>query len=755
MIGQTISHYKILEELGSGGMGVVYKAHDLKLDRAVALKFLPHHLGHSDTQRERFAREARAASALDHPNVCTIYEIDETEDGRTFIAMGFCGGESLDKVIGRGVVPLDTVIGVATQVASGLASAHETGIIHRDIKPANIMVNAEGSVKIVDFGLAKLTRQTILTAEGTTIGTVAYMSPEQAQGGEVDLRTDIWSLGVVLYEMIAGMLPFSADHDAAVLYKIVNEEPEPIGSCRGETPQGLATIIHRALAKNPARRYESMNEMSSALQSSLSQTAIVAMPTQEESAQLDRARAAFARYDWPEAFAAFAEAHEHGKLAPEDMEQWADVATWMDRVDVCINANEDAHAQYVKDDRHVDAARTAIKLGETNFGKGARSVCNGWIKRAEKLLEKVPETVESGYLARLRARIAIEADQDLAAAADHAAKALEVAEKFHDTDLGALAMQDRGRTLVLQNRVDEGMALLDESMATAISGELSPNVVGVTYCNMISMCDKIADYRRAGEWSDQAVRWCQSHKESGFQGICNVRRADIMRIRGDWNAAEEEAERVSRRKEGFVAFVAGEAHYVMGEVRLRRGEYQEAELSFQEAHGRGRHPVPGIALLRLAQGRQDAASSLIDRALSDVILDLDRVRLLPAGVEIALATGDVATAQSRADELASLAGRFESNVFFAHAAHAAGALALTKSDSEGALSSLSSACRYWQMADMPYEEARARLLTATAYWKTGDNDLAELEARAARAIFERLGAAADVARADALLSEHC
>lgn len=753
MIGKTVAHYKIIAKLGGGGMGVVYKAQDLKLDREVALKFLPHHVSHTAAQRKRFVREARAASALDHPNICTIYDVDETDDGQTFIAMGLCEGEPLDDVIARGALPIDKAVGIAKDVARGLASAHAKGVVHRDIKPANIIVTDGGGLKIVDFGLAKLTGQTGLTREGATMGTIAYMSPEQAQGGDVDQRTDIWSLGVVLYEMIVGTVPFSAEHDAAVIYRILHEEPAPIASLRRDTPEKLAGVIYRALAKDPRNRFESMDDFISVLETARSDAA--AAPNADVSADLARARAALDRYDWSEAFLAFTDADSQTELAPEDLERWVTAAQWMNRLDVCIDVGERAHAQYFKAGRFVDAARAAIDLAENSSLTGASSVCTGWLKRAEKLLEKEPEAVENGYLARLKAKIAIEKDRDLDAAIDHIAKALEVAENHLDADLRALATQDRGRVLILQNRVGEGMELLDEAMATAASGELSPVVVGTTYCNMISMCEKVADYRRAGEWSDQAVRWCQPHSESGFRGICSVRRAEIMRVRGDWAGAEDEAERASGRSGVVFPGVAAEAYYVIGEIKLRRGEYGQAEAAFQEAHRRGRHPVPGMALLRLVQGGQDAARSLIDRALSASSLDLDRMRLLPAGVEIALATGDVATARSRADELAALAAGFESTVFSGHAAHAGGAVAVAEGNVEEALSSLDVARRNWQSADMPYEEAKTRLLMATAYQGVREADLAELEARAAGVIFERLGAAADLERANALIAKNC
>ena len=204
MEGQTVSHYRVLEKLGGGGMGVVYKALDTRLNRTVALKFLPHELTRDDEARKRFVQEAQAASALDHPNICTVYDIDSTPDGQLFIAMAFYDGETVKKRIEHGPLAVDEALDVAMQVAQGLTKAHEAGIIHRDIKPANLIVTKDGFVKIVDFGIAKLLGVTGPTQTGTTLGTVAYMSPEQVAGEDADQQSDVWELGAVLYEMLTG-----------------------------------------------------------------------------------------------------------------------------------------------------------------------------------------------------------------------------------------------------------------------------------------------------------------------------------------------------------------------------------------------------------------------------------------------------------------------------------------------------------------------------------------------------------------------
>jgi len=266
MIGKIISHYQILEKLGGGGMGVVYKAEDTRLKRIVALKFLPPDLSRDDEAKDRFVNEAQAASALDHPNICTIYEIDETEDGRLFIAMAYYEGETLKKKVGSEQLSVNNVVEIAIQMAQGLAKAHQNGIVHRDIKPANVIITKGGVVKIIDFGLAKLAGQVGLTKAGIRLGTAAYMSPEQTLGEEVDQHTDIWALGVVLYEMITRQLPFRGEYEQAVIYSILNEAPKPMADFYSDTPTDLEHITSRALAKNVQERYQTVAELLAELQ---------------------------------------------------------------------------------------------------------------------------------------------------------------------------------------------------------------------------------------------------------------------------------------------------------------------------------------------------------------------------------------------------------------------------------------------------------------------------------------------------------
>ncbi|MBU1337466.1 MAG: protein kinase, partial [Acidobacteria bacterium] len=254
------ARYKVIEELGRGGMGVVYKAEDTKLKRTVAIKVLPPELTGDEEAKARFIREAQSAAVLDHPNICTIYEVDESED-KTFISMAYVDGQNLRERVKAGPLEINEGLDLGIQAAEGLTAAHDKGIVHRDIKSANIMVTKQGQAKIMDFGLAKFAGASMITREGVTMGTVAYMSPEQTQGKAVDHRSDIWSLGVVLYEMFAGRLPFIGDREASILYSVVHEEPRPLKTIKPDIPVELQQIINRALKKKPESRYSSASEL--------------------------------------------------------------------------------------------------------------------------------------------------------------------------------------------------------------------------------------------------------------------------------------------------------------------------------------------------------------------------------------------------------------------------------------------------------------------------------------------------------------
>jgi serine/threonine protein kinase len=293
MIGRTISHYKILEKLGEGGMGVVYKAEDARLRRPVALKFLPADLTRDPEAKKRFVQEAQAASALDHANICTIHEIDETEEGQLFIVMAYYDGKTLRDKLQSESLTIEDATEISAQVAKGLSKAHAKGIFHRDIKPANLLITEDNEVKIIDFGLARLSGKSRLTKTHTTMGTTAYLSPEQARGEEVDHRTDIWSLGVVLYEMLTGELPFEGDYEQAVVYAILNEKPASIHT---DIPDYLKQVIGKALEKDQNQRYQLIHELlddvkstaTSTLTSTPQEKSIVVLPFENMSPDPDQ-----------------------------------------------------------------------------------------------------------------------------------------------------------------------------------------------------------------------------------------------------------------------------------------------------------------------------------------------------------------------------------------------------------------------------------------------------------------------------------
>jgi len=267
MIGRIVSHYKILEKMGREGIGVIYKAEDMEHDRVVALKFLPPDLTRDAKTRSQFVREATAIAELDHPNVCKIFEIDETPDGRMFVAMACFEGETLQERIARGVLSPLEAADTAIAIARGLERAHAEGIVHRDVRPANVFITRDGVVKVVDFSLARWPGETDFAGAAVVPGTMPYLSPEQVRGADLDRRTDIWGLGAVLYEMLTGRAPFGGGYEQAVKEAILDEAPEPVERVREGVPGVLARITAKALAKEPGDRYQSAGEMLAELES--------------------------------------------------------------------------------------------------------------------------------------------------------------------------------------------------------------------------------------------------------------------------------------------------------------------------------------------------------------------------------------------------------------------------------------------------------------------------------------------------------
>ena len=745
--------YTIERELGRGGMATVYLAQDVKHRRRVAIKVLQPELA-AALGRDRFLREIETAARLNHPHILPLHDSGEA-DGFVYYVMPYVDGESLrDRLRRENQLVIEDAVRIASEVASALSHAHSNDVVHRDIKPENILLSG-GEAVVADFGIAGAIDAAgggNLTQTGIVLGTVAYMSPEQASGERaLDGRSDVYSLGCVLYEMLVGEPPFTGATNQAILAKRFTDPVPSARRLRGTVPQAVDGAIAKALARAPADRFASSHHFADALRASatVAPGAAEGPPTPAGEDVWEAGRTALARHAWREAFDIFCKADAMRALSAEDVERLAESAWWTGRIDECIAAHERAYTAYMDQGAPRRAAMVAVRLAEDFFNRQATSLGNGWLKRAERLLQDVPECIEHGVLLRLHALLALEFEGNVDKALGLARRTCDLATRFNDRDLQALALHDIGRMLVSQGELAQGMALIDEAMAAAVSGELGPKVTGRIYCNMMGTCEKLADYQRAAEWSEAARRWCEPHAGSGFPGICRVHRAEIMRLRGSWSDAETEALHAADELKGFYHIGVGEAFYEIGEIRLRMGDLGRAEEVFRQAHELGRDPVPGLALLRLAEGKIEAARALIDRAVADRPKgSLERARLLPASVQIALAAGALDLARAGAAELEAIAGRYGSTALQASAAQARGAVQLADGATDEAVPSLRRACKLWQQVRLPYETATTRLLLAGAYRAMGGSEDAELERQAALSTFKGLGA--DLATANAL-----
>jgi tetratricopeptide (TPR) repeat protein len=746
--------YVIDRELAPGGMSRLFLATERALDRQVVIKLLPPELVNEATA-QRFQREMLVTARLQHAHILPV--LSAGAHGRLlYYLTPFVAGDSLRQRLAlHGALPIEETVRLLREVADGLAFAHDRGVVHRDLKPENILLQ-HGHAILADFGIARAVEEATrtgprLTVTGLGLGTPGYMAPEQlAADPEVDARADIYAMGVIAYEMLAGHPPFSGLSPSLLIVAHMTKAPEPIAERRAGVPVELAHVVMRCLEKDPADRWQTVTELVDELEARGVPTTGGAHPSHAD--DLRTGLQAFERCDWNEAYTALTAADVGAGLSPPDLERLAEAAWWVGRGDECIRRRERVYARYLESGELGRAAAVAIAVAEDHFHKLARSVGHGWLQRAERHLRGLPESIAHGWMARMHAMIAFEEDRDLERAVALSEDAFEIGRRLEDRDLQTVALQDRGRILVSQGRVSDGMALIDEAMAAATSGQLGPRSTGRMYCNMMSTCTKLADYRRAGEWNEETRRWCTQHGESGFPGICRVHRASLLRLRGAWPEAEAEARRASAELEDFLSDVAAEAYYELGEIRLRMGDLEAADELFRHAHALGRDPVPGLALLRLAQGRSESARALLERALSNPSMPaLDRMRLLPAQAEVALATGTLETARATAEELASIADVYASPALAASAAFAHGLLQLGQGDSAHAAVSLRHARTLWKESDLPYEAARARMFLGQAYLACGNRDDAELELQAAATSFERLGAAMDARRTAALL----
>ena len=466
---------------------------------------------------------------------------------------------------------------------------------------------------------------------------------------------------------------------------------------------------------------------------------------------LERARQALDEHAWQEAYEALASVADREDLSAEDLERLAEAAWWSAHPTESIEAFERAYAAFSTAGEPRRAAGVALRLAMEYADRLDSALWNGWLQRASRLLADQPESFEQGWLELCLVRASFERGE-MEEGERHAIAAHEIGTRLGDPDLEAFGLALQGAILVMHAQIAEGLSMVDEATLAAVGGELTPYIAGNIYCLTIGICRSVADYRRAAEWTEAATRWCEREAITGFPGVCRVNRAEIMRLRGAYAEAEEEASKALRELEAFGrAPQAGAGAYELGEVRLHRGDLDRAEEAFERAHQLGHEPQPGMALLRLARGQIDAARASIGTALEDTMIPIDRARLLPARVEIALSAYDVADAREAADELAEAASAIDAPMLHAAAHQALGAVLTYEENAAAAIAELRKAVRRWGEADAPFEAAQARRWLAVAYRAGGDEASALLELRAARDVFERLGARLEVDRCDAMI----
>ena len=470
---------------------------------------------------------------------------------------------------------------------------------------------------------------------------------------------------------------------------------------------------------------------------------------------LEEGRKAAERHAWRHVYDAYSQVEELA-LTPDDLERFADGAWWSGKLDEAIGLRERAYAGYSSAGDTLGAARLALTLSWDHMNRGAFAVSQGWFANAERLLAEAPEAAEHGRLALSRGITALLAEGNIEVALEQLERARDIAGRSGDRDTQVLALVGKGRALVLRGDVAEGLAILDEASTSAVSGELRPFATGLVYCVTIGTCQFVGDYRRAAEWTEAANRWCDRLDMNGFPGACRIHRAEIMRLRGDWPRAEAQALAACEELQDFDRYITAGGYYEIGEIRRRRGEFAAADDAYRTADELGRPPQPGLALLRLAEGRVDAAVAGITRALEDMHEPLDRVRALPAQVEIAIAAADLDTARAAAEELERIVDAFKigdrrAPAFDATVHLANGLIQLAEKDTAAAARSLRRAREEWQEVGAPYEIAQARMLLGVAFRAQGNQYEATAELQAAEATFERLGAKLDEERAKELL----
>jgi len=461
--------------------------------------------------------------------------------------------------------------------------------------------------------------------------------------------------------------------------------------------------------------------------------------------KLAAARAAFAARHWTEAHDSFLAARREAPLDADDLSALATASWWLGLMDESLAVGEKAYERYLEASDHRRAAMRAFHIAYAYFLRGNAEVGGGWVSRAQRLLADEPDCPEQGYLLYFAVETSLDGGEETMA---KARQVQDFGRRHADRNLVAAGIVAEGRVLIKLGRAQEGLALLDEGMLEASAEDMSPAWAGNIYCHLMAACYELGDIRRAAAWTQSTADWCDRMAPAVlFKGICRVHRAQVMQILGAWTQAQDEAERVCQDVAHIHVGTVAEGHYQIGEIRRLRGDLEGAEDAYRQGHHLGRDPEPGLALLRLAQGRTEAAAALIRSALAGVTDRLARARLLAAQVEIAVAAGDPATASVAADELDAVASAYRSSGLQAAAKRSRGSVLLATGHTEEALSILRSACSGWTELEAPYDCAKVRVLLARAYRQLGDKESSERELDAARSAFEALGAELDAKEA--------
>lgn len=459
---------------------------------------------------------------------------------------------------------------------------------------------------------------------------------------------------------------------------------------------------------------------------------------------------AYRAKNWQQVVELLSKLEADQELTAQQHEMMGFALWWLGEHDMVFRRFEQTFNAYISEEDPRSAAIAAVELADMHHHNLSPDLAAGWISRAARLLADDEDSTAKGYLLRWQSVRSFEADNDLEGALALSRRVSEIGRANSDGNLEVLALQDQGRFLVSSGRLDEGMPLMDEAMTAAMAGDVKPIVVGRSYCNMLAVCDKTRDVRRAAEWSEAAERWCREAETSPYPGICRIYKAELLWLNGKWIEAESEVKKASGEL-GLYTDVTGEAWYQFGVMRLRAGDYEGADAAFQEALTRGREPVPGYAYVLAHRGETASAVDLIQRSLSDPALSkLDRARFLPALIELTVDLGDLDTATAALDELEEAARLARSDFYKAQTAHARGIIGLA-GGAPTAVTHLRDSVKTFTALGLPYEAARARLDLANAYIGEGAKALAEMERKSALATFERLGSDLDVADTRELL----